>query len=297
MALRDAMWLENAGPVYNAGDYRRVLEGIFGVAGIARPGDLVVTQQSPVAMGVAVARGIGYVAGTENTNQGLYSIANDASVNLSVAAAHATLARIDLVCIRIRDDEYSGTSHVADLYVVTGTPASTPAVPSAPANSMVLAQVAVAAAASSITSVNITDLRICTGPWGAAWGRVGRGIRTSDSSAVTGNTPTDVITASPLFTVYLGRTYRFQAVARVTGNTNGTSQTAYIVDGSNVILMASTIDSGVQVHSFAVNWDATFTGLMGLKLQILTSGSATTTVNASTVSPAQLIAYDEGPAR
>ena len=46
---------------------------------------------------------------------------------------------------------------------MTGTPAGSPSPPSAPANSFTLAQVAVAANATSITSGNITDQR--TAPW------------------------------------------------------------------------------------------------------------------------------------
>jgi predicted secreted protein len=45
------------------------------------------------------------------------------------------------------------------LAVVTGTPAASPSEPAAPANSIVLAMVSVAALATSITNANITDRR------------------------------------------------------------------------------------------------------------------------------------------
>ena len=42
---------------------------------------------------------------------------------------------------------------------IEGTPAASPSIPTAPANSIVLAQIAVNAAVSSITSADITDVR------------------------------------------------------------------------------------------------------------------------------------------
>jgi hypothetical protein len=167
MALRDALWLENAGEVYNAGDYRRLLDALFIRDGVISAGDLAVTQNSPTGMSVLVARGIGIVLGTEDVNQALYAIPNDAAAAVVIPAADPTNDRIDLVGIRIRDDEYSGVSHVADLFVVEGTPAGSPVAPTAPDNFLELARIAVAANASSITNANITDTRerVASGVW------------------------------------------------------------------------------------------------------------------------------------
>jgi hypothetical protein len=162
MALRDVLWLENAGAVYNAGDYRRLLEGLFPRAGVIGGSDLVVAQASPTGVKVLVAAGLFVVDGTESGTQGLYFGANDAAEELTLAAADPTNARIDLVGIRIRDDEYSGASHVGDIFAVTGTPAASPVAPTAPDNFLELARVAVAANATNIVNANITDTRVRT---------------------------------------------------------------------------------------------------------------------------------------
>jgi hypothetical protein len=60
----------------------------------------------------------------------------------------------------VQDAYYTGSSNNVIFQVVAGTPASSPVVPSLPANSIALAEVAVAAGALSITTGNITDRRV-----------------------------------------------------------------------------------------------------------------------------------------
>lgn len=118
-----------------------------------------VTQTGSPSMAVLVESGAGSIPGTLSSTQGNYFFFNDAQVTLSIAAAHATLPRIDIVVVNVRDQQYSGANNDVQLQVITGTPASSPAVPTAPDNSITLAQVAVAAAVTSITNANITDTR------------------------------------------------------------------------------------------------------------------------------------------
>ncbi len=124
-------------------------------------GDLVVSANGTPNMSVNVAAGQCAILNTQNTTYGgLYSGAlNDASVNLSIAAADPTNPRIDLVVAQVRDAAYSGANNDWILAVITGTPAASPSPPATPANAIVLAQVSVAANATSITSGNITDKR------------------------------------------------------------------------------------------------------------------------------------------
>lgn len=164
MALRDPLWLENAGAVYNAGEYRRLLESLFIRGGVVSSADLAVSQSSPVGMKVAVAAGTAIVTGSESSVQGKYHVANDAAVDVTIAAADVSLPRIDRIGIRIRDDEYSGVAHTGTLVAEAGTPNASPVAPTAPANFLTLATVAVAAGASSITNANITDARVRTAP-------------------------------------------------------------------------------------------------------------------------------------
>lgn len=132
-------------------------KGVFGSA------DLAVTQRGAGAnMSVDVAGGRVAIAGSEATYQGTYVCENRGTTNVIIAAADATNPRIDLIVAKVQDAAYSGATNSWSIVAVTGTPAASPAAPSAPNNSIVLARVAVAALAASITNANITDYRFIT---------------------------------------------------------------------------------------------------------------------------------------
>lgn len=165
-------FLQNAGDTHTAAQLRMYFTSLqAGMSGGAtslrsrggiNPGlgqEFAVTQTGSPSMGVLVEPGMCSVPGTESSTQGNYFVVNDAQVTLSVTAAHATLPRIDIVVVNVRDAFYSGASNDAQLQVVAGTAASSPVAPSAPANSITIAQIAVAAATSSIVNANITDTR------------------------------------------------------------------------------------------------------------------------------------------
>jgi hypothetical protein len=130
-------------------------------------GDLVVTAQGTPNMSVAVAAGRAWIPGSQVANvsggtfstQAGYFALNDGPATVTISTANATNPRIDLVYIAVQDSFYSGSNNATVLGVVTGTPAASPVAPAAPSNSLVLAQVAVAANATSITSGNITAAR------------------------------------------------------------------------------------------------------------------------------------------
>ena len=127
--------------------------------GVVRATDLAVTQNGTPNMTVNVAAGGAFIRGTQSANQGAYHLWNDATLSVAISAADLTNPRRDLIIAQVRDANYSGAVRDAQIVVVTGTPAASPVDPTVPANSLVLARVAVAAAASSIVTANITDLR------------------------------------------------------------------------------------------------------------------------------------------
>lgn len=131
----------------------------WGGHGVVGQDDLKVAQNGTPNMSVNVAGGGCFVRGTQSAHQGVYEAYNDATVNVSIAAADGTNPRRDLIVVQVRDAEYSGASNDVRIVAVTGTPAASPADPTIPENSLVLARVAVAAGASSITNANITDFR------------------------------------------------------------------------------------------------------------------------------------------
>jgi hypothetical protein len=111
------------------------------------------------AGGMNVAINAGYCACPNSTSalQGAYVFGLMQAQTLSLQAASLTYPRIDIVTASVSD---LGTdASAAYVQVVEGTPAATPAAPTPPANSITLAQVAVGASATSITSANITDTR------------------------------------------------------------------------------------------------------------------------------------------
>jgi hypothetical protein len=134
--------------------------------GLVQAGDLPVTQTATPSMGVLVGVGRAWMPGTDVANlsgqsystQGQYFGLNAAAVTVTISTANATNPRIDLVYIGGLDSAYSGSSDLIKIDRVTGTAASSPAVPALPKNAIALAQVYVAANATSILNANITTV-------------------------------------------------------------------------------------------------------------------------------------------
>ena len=159
MALRTPpSWLQNGS--HTAENDRLTTTGsLWGASGVIRSADLAVTAPGGT-MTVSVASGWAAILGTYQTNMGTYMAYNDAAATATITTADPSNPRIDLVCITVSDAAYSGSLNQVAINVVAGTPAGSPTVPSTPTNSIALAQVAVAAGATSITSGNITDVRV-----------------------------------------------------------------------------------------------------------------------------------------
>jgi hypothetical protein len=159
MALRTPpSWLQNGS--HTAENDRLTTTGsLWGASGVIRSADLAVTAPGGT-MTVSVASGWAAILGTYQTNMGTYMAYNDAAATATITTADPSNPRIDLVCITVSDAAYSGSLNQVAINVVAGTPAGSPTVPSTPTNSIALARVAVAAGATSITSGNITDVRV-----------------------------------------------------------------------------------------------------------------------------------------
>lgn len=161
MALRTPpSWLQNGShPAEN--DRLTITNTIWANAGVVDYGDMLVAPTPTPSMAVTVATGAAIITGTQTVTQGNYIAYNDASVTLSISAANPSLARIDRVCVVVQDAFYGGTANNQVIFqVVTGTPSASPVAPTAPANSITLALVQVAANASSINTGAITDQRV-----------------------------------------------------------------------------------------------------------------------------------------
>jgi hypothetical protein len=128
----------------------QVAGGVFPGAG---------AMQVTAAGGMSVAINAGYCCAPNSSSalQGGYVFGLMASQTLALAASSQTQPRIDIITAYVNDLGTNGSA--AYVATVTGIPAASPTVPAAPANSITLAQIAVGAGVSSVTSANITDVR------------------------------------------------------------------------------------------------------------------------------------------
>ena len=150
------IWLQTGS--HTAEQVRRWAEATLGTnEGVMGGDELAVTHSS--AMTLSIAEGQVLISGTENS-YGLFC-ENRGAATVTVTGGDATNPRIDLVVARVRDWVYSGSAgnDGFTLEVVTGTAAASPSAPTLPDNCVALAEVAVAAGASSLTSSNLTDVR------------------------------------------------------------------------------------------------------------------------------------------
>lgn len=159
MALRTPpSWLQNGS--HPAENDRLTAQALWKTTGIINSGDLQVTQSPSPGMSVNVASGWANIVGTTQANMGSYMVYNDASSLLTVTTANPSNPRIDIVVVQVYDAYYTGTLNSVSFSVIAGTPAVSPVAPTVPANSILLATVAVAAGATSILNANITDNRV-----------------------------------------------------------------------------------------------------------------------------------------
>ena len=135
--------------VLSGGSVIGVYGGVTGGAGLAvSPG---------TGMTVAVGPGSFVVPNSASPSAGGYVSTLSQQATLTVQTADPSNPRIDLVCANVTDNGNSTSS--GEVQIITGTAAASPSAPSAPANSITLAQITVPAAATSIVSGNIADTR------------------------------------------------------------------------------------------------------------------------------------------
>lgn len=181
-----------------------------GSHGVAFPNDFGVTQNGTPNMSVNVLAGRAFIrsGNASSVAAGTYAVFNDATVNVAISASDPTNPRIDLVVIQVRDTNYGEAASDARITVVTGTPAASPAVPSLASfpNALVLAQVAVAAATTSIVTANITDKRTYAYALGGI-ATCGSGSRPSGVSLRTGLIAEEIDTGNQIR--YDGSNWRY----------------------------------------------------------------------------------------
>ncbi|UXX93735.1 hypothetical protein N7U49_19645 [Streptomyces sp. AD2-2] len=118
-------------------------DGQYRIGGLGMAGTTG-TMTAVVHPGRAVVQGAG--------SRGAYPVALDEDVTVSFAPGDAQYGRVDLVVLRVYDDEADGSGRSeAAVETVQGTPAAVPSAPAAPGLALPLFQVAVPAGTSAGT--------------------------------------------------------------------------------------------------------------------------------------------------
>jgi hypothetical protein len=229
-------WLQYGS--HTAENDRLTAQALYSSTGVIANGMAVSAQGSP-NMTVNVASGWCSIV-SSYSNAGVYVGFNDAAVTLTINAADPSNPRVDLIVATVNDQGYSGTTNNITYQVITGTPAVSPTVPSTPSNSIALAQIAVAAGATQITSGNITDVRVP-----AISNVVQNPIQsirlTAPGSAISSGAPFGA-TVRPQ--IVAGRNYLLDIVLPFTKTTAGTVTWQLVTTlGSNTNIVASFSDS------------------------------------------------------
>ena len=262
-------------------------------------GQLTVTPGSGLA--VTVATGACVVANSSGSTYGGYLMTNMSSGSLTVATADTTNPRIDIVCVTVSDMGTSASAAV--IQIITGTPAATPAAPSPPGNSLVLANITVPANATSLTSANIvTQARLTVAAGGvlpvaagsAPSGYTGAYIHDTGTGALRHNSASGVVAAHVLpfapvmtsVTANISVSTSNVTVASLTFTTDGVTDFSYVmsspgvgdnpdyytytltVDGSQVYATIVEVVAGNEASQFFTTY--------------YTSGSLSTTPSAGT---------------
>jgi hypothetical protein len=167
MALRPTA-LQDSSAGYGFEWFRAMSEGAL-QEGVLGANDLKVSAAVAGGMRVDIASGTAFVKGDSGTpGTGLTQGLNDANMAnaLTLTAAHATLPRLDQICLQINDSSDLGSSGDTPAFVVvTGTATGGATLPNRngaaalPTNTLRLADVLVPAASSSVTAGNIRDRR------------------------------------------------------------------------------------------------------------------------------------------
>lgn len=210
--------------------------------------------QLGAGLGVTVNTGIAVVQGSASANAGAYSVALDTVGTLTCTAADPVNPRVDAVCI---------TADTQVVQIITGTPASLPASPTLPANSLLLCNITVPAAATTLIGANLSDQR----QFLAGVGGIKPFLKQSLWPAATGATSSDY-----LHDIATGRMKRWNGSAWVAPSTVGFAP-AYGTEGT--VIATGTVET---VSSVSVTVD----GSTAVRLHFAWTGFTTAGTGAGT---------------
>jgi hypothetical protein len=146
------LWLQNGS--YAASVDRRLVGALWPAGAVT---GCAVSPSTAMTLNIAA----GQVAVPSQNNTGSTLCSSDAIEQVTLATAPGSgTNRYDLVICQPRGNDLDGGANDDWIFsTVTGTAATTPAVPAVPAGALALAQVYVPGGSASVTAGNITDVR------------------------------------------------------------------------------------------------------------------------------------------
>src|SRR4249920_2690569 len=139
---------------YGSSDYRQIIAAIFPTPGVLGTPDWAISAAGGAILNIAI--GTAVVAGTSAAEQRSYLCRNASIKPIQPPGPPNTQNRYDLLCLTAHDGQIIG-DHLYEWQVqcISGTEASSPAVPALPKDSISLATVLRKPGAATIASTDI----------------------------------------------------------------------------------------------------------------------------------------------
>lgn len=159
MLINPPTWTQNGS--YTAEQDRRLIGAIIRTEGVANSSSMVpriVANSRQVTISAGGAYVNGDYAHTGAGGGGMYFSYNDGAFEVVLPVA-GTIARYDLIVLRIYDSAVSGSINEARFEVVTGTPSESPRIPAVPGSAIAIAAVKINPGTTQIQASDLSDQR------------------------------------------------------------------------------------------------------------------------------------------
>lgn len=159
MLINPPTWTQNGS--YTAEQDRRLIGAIVRTEGVANSSSMVPTVVANSRQ-VSISAGGAYVNGDYAQvgagGGGMYFSYNDGAFEVALPVS-GTIARYDLIVLRVYDSAVSGSINEARFEVVTGTPAESPRIPAVPRSAIAIAAVKINPGTTHIQASDLADQR------------------------------------------------------------------------------------------------------------------------------------------
>lgn len=163
MTIEATLWMQNVD--YPARLDRALISAMYDEGTLDLVSFATTERATGANFSVDVSAGNAIVAGDDEPNQGNYYAASTSVENVTVSAAPGANSRMDLLVLRVNDQNAGGAAtNDMTLEVIAGVAAASPVLPALPDSAIALASIGpITSVTVSITDSLITDLRTLAG--------------------------------------------------------------------------------------------------------------------------------------